>query len=199
MTLLRKTAPAKAMTGAILRVIRALTGLKGQYTKKELQKPFAIPRTTFSPDYSDPEVRKAMLSQGMNSIGSLFGSAPAPALTSAEQDNGRDVFDPEEFADNRAFASGEAEESYGEYSVDPTTEAPTQEQTGYTQPVQESSDPPQTQAPQSNYCCEVCGRDISDKVYEYSINRFGRPLCVSCQRGGRAQWRRCLKQQPRTE
>jgi len=187
MTLLRKTAPAKAMTGAILRVIRALTGLKGQYTKKELQKPFAIPRTTFSPDYSDPEVRKAMLSQGMNSIGSLFGSAPAPALTSAEQDNGRDVFDPEEFADNPAFASGEAEESYGEYSVDPTTEAPTQEQTGYTQPVQESSDPPQTQAPQSNYCCEVCGRDISDKVYEYSINRFGRPLCVSCQRGGNAQ------------
>lgn len=38
MTLLRKTAAAKAMTGAILRVIRALTGMKCQYTKKELQK-----------------------------------------------------------------------------------------------------------------------------------------------------------------
>ena len=34
MTLLRKTAAAKAMTGAILRVIRALTGMKGQYTKR---------------------------------------------------------------------------------------------------------------------------------------------------------------------
>lgn len=76
MTLLRKTAAAKAMTGAILRVIRALTGMKCQYTKKELQKPFAIPRVTFSPDYTDPEVRKAMLSQGMNSIGSLFGATP---------------------------------------------------------------------------------------------------------------------------
>ena len=109
MTLLRKTAAAKAMTGAILRVIRALTGMKGQYTKKELQKPFAIPRVTFSPDYTDPEVRKAMLSQGMNSIGSLFGAAPTiAAIPDALTGRERDEFNPEEFADNPAFASDEA-------------------------------------------------------------------------------------------
>ena len=50
-----------------------------------------------------------MLSQGMNSIGSLFGATPnivaiPDTLTGGE----RDEFNPEEFADNPAFASDEA-------------------------------------------------------------------------------------------
>lgn len=140
MTLLRKTAAAKAMTGAILRVIRALTGMKCQYTKKELQKPFAIPRVTFSPDYTDPEVRKAMLSQGMNSIGSLFGATPnivaiPDTLTGGE----RDEFNPEEFADNPAFASDEAmveenaggEQNWFDETPQQNSESEANEQTGY--------------------------------------------------------------------
>lgn len=172
MTLLRKTAAAKAMTGAILRVIRALTGMKGQYTKKELQKPFAIPRVTFSPDYTDPEVRKAMLSQGMNSIGSLFGAAPTiaaipDALTGME----RDEFNPEEFADNPAFASDEAmvEENAGG------------EQNWFDETPQQNSESEANE--QTGYICDECGAQISDKVYSYSINKFGKPLCVRCQRG----------------
>ena len=78
MTLLRKTASEKAQTGAILRVIRALLGIKGTYQREELQKPFAVPTVTFSPDYSDATVRQAMLQQGMNSMGNMFGTAPAP-------------------------------------------------------------------------------------------------------------------------
>ena len=172
MTLLRKTAAAKAMTGAILRVIRALTGMQGQYTKKELQKPFAIPRVTFSPDYTDPEVRKAMLSQGMNSIGSLFGAAPTiaaipDALTGME----RDEFNPEEFADNPAFASDEAmvEENAGG------------EQNWFDETPQQNSESEANE--QTGYICDECGAQISDKVYSYSINKFGKPLCVRCQRG----------------
>ncbi len=53
MTQLRKTWAEKAMTGAKLRVIRALLGLKGTYTHEELKKNFAIPTVVFSPDYSD--------------------------------------------------------------------------------------------------------------------------------------------------
>lgn len=68
MTLLRKTASEKAQTGAILRVIRALLGIKGTYSKAELEKPFVVPTVTFAPDYTDPTVRSAMLQQGMNSM-----------------------------------------------------------------------------------------------------------------------------------
>lgn len=74
MALLKKTWAEKAMTGAKLRVIRALLGVKGTYTKAELQKNFAIPTVIFSPDFSDPQVRQAMLTQGMNSVNNMFGT-----------------------------------------------------------------------------------------------------------------------------
>ena len=110
------------------------------------------------------------------------------------------MFDPEEFVDNPAFASSGASvaEDYGDYPENPTTEVTTEastpeqnwwEQSGYTQPEPESFNPPQMQPPQqsNNYCCEICGRDIRDNVYDYSMRKFGRPLCVSCQKGGNAQ------------
>lgn len=175
MTLLRKTAAAKAMTGAILRVIRALTGMKGQYTKKELQKPFAIPRVTFSPDYTDPEVKKAMLSQGMNSIGSLFGATPTIAAIPDTLTGGEiDEFNPEEFADNPAFASEQTEDS------DVVDEEQEQNWFDREQPTAPQQD---VRPQQEEYACENCGSVISEKVYGYSIDKFGRPLCVKCQRG----------------
>lgn len=175
MTLLRKTAAAKAMTGAILRVIRALTGMKGQYTKKELQKPFAIPRVTFSPDYTDPEVRKAMLSQGMNSIGSLFGATPTIAAIPDTLTGGEiDEFNPEEFADNPAFTSEQTEDS------DVVDEEQEQNWFDREQPTAPQQD---VRPQQEEYACENCGSVISEKVYGYSIDKFGRPLCVKCQRG----------------
>lgn len=175
MTLLRKTAAEKAMTGAILRVVRALTGMKGQYTKAELQRPFAIPRVTFSPDYSDPEVRRAMLSQGMNSIGSLFGTATVASLPAAENTASTDMFDPEEFADNPAFSSDTP-------AASGTEEIPEQPQEGnWFDP-----DPVQKEAPApAGYVCDNCGATIQENVYEYSIKKMGRPLCIKCQRGAR--------------
>lgn len=175
MTLLRKTAAEKAMTGAINRVIRALTGLKGQYTREELSKPFAIPRVTFSPDYTDPEVKRVLLSQGMNSIGSLFGTAP---VISSAQPIGlpeeKSVFDPEEFADNPAFTSDTA-------STDEDTVSQPEEGNGFDQ---EPGNPIQKEQQQVEYSCDNCGTPINEKVYGYSIDKFGKSLCIKCQRGG---------------
>jgi hypothetical protein len=176
MTLLRKTAAEKAMTGAILRVVRALTGMKGQYTKAELQKPFAIPRVTFSPDYNDPEVRRAMLSQGMNSIGSLFGSSAVASIPASIDTSEKDIFNPDEFIDNPAFAS---ESSYFDDS--------TQQEEGSNwwdngdEPENES-EPVQYQD-DTGYSCDECGTKINERVYSYSLNKFGRPLCMKCQKG----------------
>lgn len=181
MTLLRKTAAEKAMTGAINRVIRALTGLKGQYTKAELEKPFAIPRVTFAPDYTDPEVKRVLLSQGMSSIGSLFGvqAIPTSSAPALEMSGNNSMFNPEEFADNPAFASDTVIDGNGEaqernwFDPEPTDD---QEQT---------TPPQQTPPPQdpSGYACDGCGTEISEKVYSYSLNKYGRPLCIKCQKG----------------
>lgn len=182
MTLLRKTAAEKAMTGAINRVIRALTGLKGQYTKAELEKTFAIPRVTFAPDYTDPEVKRVLLSQGMSSIGSLFGtqSIPVSSAPALEMSSSNSMFNPEEFADNPAFVSDTVIDENGEsqernwFNTDQTDEP---EQTPH--PQQET---PQQEA--SGYACDGCRSEISEKVYSYSLDKFGRPLCIKCQRGG---------------
>lgn len=171
MTLLRKTASEKAQTGAILRVIRALLGIKGTYTLKELSNPFAVPTVTFAPDYNDPAVRQAMLQQGMNSMGNMFGTAAAPpAITS-------DAFTVEAFnhldidaeAENPAFHSDLNQEE-GEAVFD-SAETPPWDQ----QPDQEPEPP--------EYQCAGCGAEISEKVHNFSVNKFGRPLCLSCQKG----------------
>lgn len=79
MALLKKTWAEKAMTGAKLRVIRALLGVKGTYTRAELQRNFAIPTVIFSPDFSDPQVRQAMLTQGTLPYASKSGGEKVKA------------------------------------------------------------------------------------------------------------------------
>jgi hypothetical protein len=172
MTLLRKTASEKAQTGAILRVIRALLGIKNTYTIAELQKPFVVPTVTFAPDYNDPTVRQAMLQQGMNSMANMFGTtntAPTPAITIpfADEPIGDD-FELGENIDNPAFMSDIPNDEYDDYQ-------PEQPKTSYPQdaPTQEVSE---------EYLCSNCGASVPEKVYSYSINKWGRPLCFKCQR-----------------
>lgn len=175
MMLLRKTFAEKAMTGAILRVVRALIGLKGTYTLEELKKPFAISRVTFSPDYSNPEVRNAMLSQGMNSMGNMFGTSTVPVIGESNEPHHVDTFNPEEFADNAALISDNtdnpADDFVGNdiYNDMPENIPPEQFNTEYEEP--------------SAPVCSECEREVTPAVANFSKNRFGRVLCMSCQKG----------------
>ena len=168
MTLLRKTFAEKAMTGAILRVIRALTGLKGQYTKAELEKPFAIPRVTFSPDFNDPQVRQAMLAQGLNSVSNMFGTANALPEATERSDVIDATFSPDEFADNPAFASEQQS-------------APVDDFSGAELPPEKAGNP--DKPPKDKMHCHECGAEIAPSVSDYSVRYYGKPLCMSCQKG----------------
>lgn len=182
MTLLRKTASEKAQTGAILRVVRALLGIKGTYSRAELAKPFVVPTVTFAPDFNDPNVRNAMLQQGMSSMGNMFGTSATPPAIQTTFSTGAfsDGFGPEVEANNPAFAS-EAQPD-----VD---EPPAQEQEG-NRYDQEQAPPQEPQMGGSDgnliiqdLYCDQCGTPVNEKVYEYSLNKFGRPLCMKCQKG----------------
>ena len=170
MVLLRKHAPQKALTGAILRVIRALIGMKGQYTEDELKKPFVLARVNFSPDFSDPVVKHEMLSQGVASMTNIFGSN-VPLIAT------QPVFDePEQVAidmgdvENDSFATDVHQEReddelpWNRNDYDP-----------------ELDDEPDGEI--NPNVCQGCGIAISDKVSEYSINKHGQYLCMNCQRG----------------
>lgn len=166
MSLLRKTWAEKAMTGAKLRVIRALLGTKGTYTKSELQKGFAIPTVVFSPDYTDPQVRAMMLQQGMASVNNMFGTPSIPVKTIDFSDT---VYEPTETdLNNEAYTSDTSEES--EIYEEPGSE----------QPVVENAP---TSAAEGEYTCEQCGSVIPERVWNYSVDKFKKPLCMKCQRG----------------
>ena len=191
MTLLRKTASEKAQTGAVLRVIRALLGIKGTYTIDELKKPFAIPTVTFSPDYSDDNVRQAMLQQGMSSMTNMFGaSSTTPAIgTSMYPSEPFDDFKAEDNLENPAFASDllDDKDNVGEYNQTDTQSSSdeTMAQPQNNEPIIRKStitrgplDPEETV-----YQCNGCGAAVSGSVAAYSTEKFGRPLCMKCQKG----------------
>lgn len=180
MTLLRKTASEKAQTGAILRVIRALLGIKGTYQLQELKKPFAVPTVTFSPDYTDPMVRQAMIQQGMNSMGNMFGASSAPPAISSTFSNEAFAadFNPEDEMDNPAFAS--------DLPLDDDIPSQEQEKNGFDSEPERQGPPQQAASQQkepTGYACDECGTEINERVYGYSLNKFGRPLCMKCQKG----------------
>lgn len=166
MTLLRKTASEKAQTGAILRVIRALLGIKGTYTMEELKKPFAVSSVTFAPDYTDATVRQAMLQQGMNSMSNIFGTVgtahSAPALR-YEAEAFDDNFNVMSEIDNPAFATDESIDEQEAYEQEP-----------YSVPEEED---------EQGTWCSNCGETITPKVYDFSVKKWGRPLCYNCQKG----------------
>ena len=188
MTQLRKTAAEKAMTGAILRVVRALIGMKGQYTKVELAKPFVVSRVTFSPDYSDPEVRHAMLDQGMNAVGNMFGSSgslPSAAMHGGEADYTipDSTFNPEEFAGNPAFSS-DGEDPAGDYNPPSHDDAPPEQHPaggGYP-PDPTDGDHGDRDPEGGKPACSQCGREITEKIADFSMRKFGVPLCMKCQK-----------------
>lgn len=105
-------------------------------------------------------------------MNNMFGTPEIPVRrVDFETEN---TFDVSEYADNPAFQSDIPEDDYpGDYQNRYTMELPRMSQLvvslhkrGWT-------------------FCNDCGAEINERVYEYSLNKFGRPLCIKCQRGGR--------------
>lgn len=170
MAQLRANAPQKAATGAILRVIRDLLGIKGTYTMAELKKPFAVARMSFSPDYNDPVVKQMLLQQCMQSVGNLFGSVqPVVQTISIPQSAEEDIDIP----------------------VDVTEEMPSELAQPATQAQKQASAPQATPVHSKimteedrlqDFCCDKCGKVIPEKVWNYSVDKYDRPLCYNCQK-----------------
>lgn len=160
MAQLRANAPQKAATGAILRVIRDLTGVKGTYTLAELEKPFAVARMAFSPDYNDPYVKQMMLQQAMQSVGNLFGASLPVTHTIAIPQPG-DIEDEIDLPEEPSAVQ--------ENNMHPAA------------PPGPQSVAPQSEDRTRDFCCDKCGDVIKENVWKYSCEKYDRPLCMKCQ------------------
>lgn len=197
MALLRKTWAEKAMTGAKMRVIRALLGTKGTYTLAELRKNFAVPSVVFSPDYSDPIVRQAMLQQAAGSVTNMFGITQIAPVQRIDFDTEASTFDAEADIENPAFISDRELDDAEDYQAPEETQyipepepEPVQEAPAPPQPVQRAVNPAPKPQQTAGYTCCGCGKTIGKNVYDYSMRVHKKALCMDCQKKEKGRNRR---------
>lgn len=169
MILLRKTMAEKAMTGAQLRVIRSLLGIKSGYSRHELERPFVIPRVAFSPNLADPTVKMAVIDRGLNAATAMFGTREPVAMvepktaTKPHEENLEEVgemFETEAFQSEHLATIGGAE---GAVTME------------------------QGELPQGNSeaVCSFCGKAMSENDYLFSLQEFGKSVCYECHMEGK--------------
>lgn len=145
---------AKALNGAI----RTALHIKGTYTLAELKKPFVV--AYLVPNLNHEDVKKAAISSMFQSAQNLFRSAPS-------------VQQIETVVPEHASIEASDGENYDQF-VD-----------GTYQDVQDGQALPQADEDdmrQNDFCCDKCGNQIEEKVWDYSIDHFGQPLCYKCQK-----------------
>ena len=106
----------------------------------------------------------------MNSVNNMFGT-PQIAVKNVDFESESTVFTQDDL-DNPAYASDtESEDDYPDV---------VEESEQYQPPQPQEQEPDRS----ADFQCSRCGEIINERVYEYSINKFGEPLCIKCQRGG---------------
>lgn len=153
---------AMAESKAFMRAIRAALGLAGTYNLDDLKKPFIVARIV--PNLDAPEIKNAVASSYLQSMGLLFEMPDAkPQITAAQPEQ---VVQP--FPDE-----------------DGMTPPPVAAQPRQIAPVAQPRTAP--------LVCADCGQIIQDtpmrnggtfkaaSIAEYSSKAYGRVLCIECQ------------------
>lgn len=186
----RKNKLMRAETGAMLRVVRALLSVKHQYSPAELKKPFAVPTVDFAPDYSDPEVRRAMAEAGIRATADLFGQSAMQQIQAPQQQLPPpidvDTYE-KQFNPGGAVIDADASEAgdlpWGSEEVE---EEPAEEEAP---PPWDDDAPGQQEIFAESITCKGCDQLIEssnnwspEKIAEYSKRIYGKALCVNCQK-----------------
>lgn len=176
----KKNKLMRAETGAMLRVVRALLSIKHQYSPQELQKPFAVPTVDFTPDYSDPEVKRMVAVQSLKSASDLFGQSALQQLSSGHQmPPAVDVEDYRGQQEQHYLGAPAEGNNVIDLADDYPNDAPEDDDLpwGNEGPAEDNGPPP----------CSECGQEITDhgkfsasQIVDHSLSQFGRPLCYDC-------------------
>ena len=167
---------AKALNGAI----RTALHIKGTYTAQELAKPFVV--AYLVPNMNNEAVKQTAISSMFQSSRRLFGEEEKPALD-APSVNEEPVPDEvlDHFVDEVVYEQPKEPLPDTEVHYQQEVEQMPPSQRQQAQPVRQEQ--PQEAAPaDAPMCCEKCGTDINQKVFEFSVRKYGRPLCYKCQR-----------------
>lgn len=121
--------PAKTESKAINRALRAGLQMPASVAAKDLVKPFLVVGFNFTPDYSDPEVKRALVSVALNAEQAIYGgrerseqmpeieAGDIPATPSAHSADGEQG--EAEVAAEPEPSSGDADEQGGGQATEP--------------------------------------------------------------------------------
>ena len=140
---------------ALNRALRGALNIKSTYSKQELTKPFVV--AYLVPNLDNPEVKQAAINSFYAASEGLFGKTPE--IEKTEQS---------EIVAEIENTPAPAIEAQADVVIEPEPEQP------QPAPVQQAD---------GELHCDQCGAVIKENVYEYSLNKFGRPLCMKCQKG----------------
>lgn len=163
---------AKALNGAI----RTALQIKGSYLIEEFDKPFVVGYLV--PNLDNEAVKRVAIESMFQSRGNLFGrdqkKAPmeTPMIECKHPADHQDYGDVIEQPDNRNVVPQASQEVM----------------------TPQPSQPPQPPAEQErseeedrryDFRCDVCDAVISENVWNYSYEKYGKPLCMKHQRAAR--------------
>lgn len=162
---------AKALNGAI----RTALHIKGTYKLEELQKPFVV--AYLVPNLNHEDVKKAAIENMFSSSQKMFHSVP-----SIQQIESR----VPEHSEIEALDG----EKYDQYIDGTYTDANDTDAEEFALDEMDTDNGVREQ----DFYCDKCGVHITQKVWDYSVEKMERPLCYKCQkiirdgqRGGRRQ------------
>ena len=164
---MKEFASEQAESKAMSRCIRKALSIKSAYTLEELEKPFVVAYPVL--DARDNDVKKALIAGSLAATNLLYGSGLELPKQLAAAKAPPDNVDPE---------TGEIIDA--DHEVIPAAdlaEAPLPDQEP---PIEQPAEPEKTS--DSDNRCEACGIELADNVIEYSIKKYGRKLCIKCQR-----------------
>jgi len=146
---------------ALNRALRTAMQIKGTYLIEEFRKPFVV--AYLVPNLDNPVVREEAVKSLFGASHELYGATPSAS------DARRTVYVDDDIHDDER----------GEYEAPMTpmqAQEPEPEYGGYAEPEQ-----PQNDELDPSMCAK-CGKSLSSGVSRFSINNFGIPLCMSCQK-----------------
>lgn len=167
---------AKALNGAI----RTALQIKGSYLIEEFNKPFVVGYLV--PNLDNEAVKRVAIESMFQSRGNLFGrdqkKAPmeTPMIECKHPADHQDYGDVIEQPDNRSVALQAPQEVMPSQSPQPPQPPAAQERS-------------EDEDRRYDFRCDVCDTVISENVWNYSYEKYGKPLCMKHQRavgtGGR--------------
>ena len=125
-----------------------------------------------------------MIAQGMASVNNMFGVPEIPVRRIDFEENAYDA--PQSDFANAVFQSDiPAEDFPSDFIQFDGQQAE--------EPARQTAPPPAASAAEQrapgpginrpeDFCCDKCGVIIPEKVWDYSCEKFGRPLCMKCQK-----------------